>query len=129
MPILLRNQSGEIAFNAFYPDDTPLATHVTDGITLWEDKGERTEDNTAIFAFCDGTVEAPFLLDPAQVKNAQESKESKEATARLALVKDSNQAEAIAEVVTPPVPALEETVKAGATVAAEIMKGTTDGKA
>lgn len=83
MNILLRDQAGEIAFNAFYPDATPLATHVTDGQDLWEDKGERTADETPIFAFCDGAVEAAFQLDPEGIKNAKESPESVETTKRL----------------------------------------------
>lgn len=126
MHILLRGRTGEIAFNAFHPDNTPLATHVTDGQYLWEDKGERTADETPIFAFCDGAVEAAFQLDLEGIKNAKESPESVEATERLIA---ANANDAIAEVVIPDkATELEGSIQANAAVANMIAEGAPDGK-
>ncbi len=126
MNILLRDRTGEIAFNAFFPDNTPLATHVTDLTTTWEDKGERTADETPIFAFCDAHVETAYVLDPEGIKSAQESPESVEATARL---QAANANDAIAEVVIPNVATeLEGSIQANAAVANMIAEGAPDGK-
>lgn len=117
MYILLKNQSNEIAWNAFYPDATPIVQHVTDGKTTWEDKGERTADDTHVFDFCDAAVENAFQLDPEGIKSSQESPESVEATKRL---EAANANEAIAEVVVPNKSTeLEGSIQANAAMIAE----------